>query len=128
LNVVDSSAWLEFFAEGPNAATFARPIEDTDNLLVPAITLLEVFRVVARRRSDVEALHVVSAMQQGKVVDLDAVLAVSAAKLSLRTKLPLADSVVLATARAHDATLWTQDADFEGMPGVEYRKSQPIPR
>ncbi|HJQ98469.1 MAG TPA: type II toxin-antitoxin system VapC family toxin [Candidatus Polarisedimenticolaceae bacterium] len=124
MNVIDSSAWLEYFGDGPNASAFSRPIEHLDELLVPSITLLEVFRVVARKRGEVQALHAVMTMQQGKVIDLDAGLAVSAAKICVEAKLPLADAVVLATARAHDATLWTQDADFKGMPGVEYRKPQ----
>ncbi len=61
-------------------------------------------------------------MQQSKVVDLDARLALSAARLSIDTKLPMADSIVLATARLHGATLWTQDSDFERLPGVRYRR------
>ena len=120
MNVVDSSAWLEYFADGPNAGHFARAIEDPDALLVPSITLLEVFKRIAQQRDDLTALQYVAVMRQSTVVDLDASLALRAAALGLRNKLPLADSVVYATAQAADAIVWTQDADFENLPGVKY--------
>ena len=122
MNVVDSSAWLEYFADGPNAQEFAPVIADTDELIVPSITLFEVFRRVAAQRDAEAALYAVGQMQRGRVVDLDADLAIAAADLSLDLGLPLEDSVILATARFADATLWTQDQDFEGVEGVEYRK------
>jgi len=121
VNVVDSSAWLEYFADGPNATAFAPPIQATADLVVPSITLLEVFKRVYQQRGEGPALQAVALMQQGRVVDLDGPLALAAAKVSADAKLPLADSVVLATARQFDATLWTQDADFEGLPGVRFR-------
>lgn len=120
MNVVDSSAWLEYFADGPGAESFAATIERPEALLVPTITLLEVFKRVAQQRGEGAALQCVALMQQGSVVDLDAHLAVQAAGLGLRHKLPLADSIVYATARRGNATLWTQDGDFEGLPGVRY--------
>jgi predicted nucleic acid-binding protein len=121
VNVVDSSAWLEYFANGPNAGAFASAIQATEELVVPSITLLEVFKRVYQQRGEGPALQAVALMQQGAVVDLDAPLALTAARISADGKLALADSVVLATARRFDATLWTQDADFEGLPGVRYR-------
>ena len=121
MNVVDSSAWLEYFANGPNAGAFASAVQATEELVVPSITLLEVFKRVYQQRGVGPALQAVAAMQQGAVVDLDAPLALAAARISADGKLALADSVVLATARRFDATLWTQDADFEGLPGVRYR-------
>src|SRR5262245_49133187 len=121
MNVIDSSAWLEYFANGPNAGFFSGPIEQPDGLLVPSLTIYEVFKRVLQQRNEDDALRAVALMQQGTVVDLDARLALSAARLSLEAKLPMADSVVLATARLHDATLWTQDTDFDGLPGVRYR-------
>lgn len=120
MNVVDSSGWLEFFADGPNASFFAASITDTDKLVVPTISLLEVFKRVLSQRGENVALQVVAQMRQGRVVDLDADLAMQAASLGLLYKLPLADSVMLATARAHGATLWTQDVDFDGIDGVRY--------
>src|SRR6266508_5980078 len=105
MNVVDSSAWLEYFANGPNAAFFARPIEEPDELVVPSLTIYEVFKRVLQQRDEDSALRAVAVMQQGRVVDLDARVALSAARVSIDTKLPLADSVVLATARLHGATL-----------------------
>ena len=122
MNVVDSSAWLEYFANGPNAGFFAPVVEKTSELVIPSLTLYEVFRRVLAQRDEGAALQAVAVMLQGAVVDLDAPLALSAARLSVERSLPMADSVILATAQARAATLWTQDADFEGMPGVEYRK------
>ena len=125
MNVVDSSAWLEYFANGPNAAFFATAVEKIDDLMVPSLTIYEVFKRVLQQRNEGDALQAVAVMQQGGVVDLDARIALSAARISLECKLPMADSVVLATARAHGATLWTQDADLKDLPGVQYRKKRP---
>ncbi len=125
MNVVDSSAWLEYFANGPNAAFFATAVEKIDDLIVPSLTIYEVFKRVLQQRNEGDALQAVAVMQQGGVVDLDARIALSAARISLEYKLPMADSVVLATARAHGATLWTQDADLKDLPGVQYRKKRP---
>lgn len=122
MNVVDSSAWLEYFANGPNAAFFATAVEKIDDLIVPSLTISEVFKRVLQQRNEGDALQAVAVMQQGGVVDLDARIALSAARISLEYKLPMADSVVLATARAHGATLWTQDADLKDLPGVQFRK------
>ncbi len=123
MNVVDSSAWLEYFGDGPNAGEFADAISETERLIVPAITLFEVFKRIRVQRDLASALYAVAQMQRGRVVDLGANLAIAAAELSAESGLPMADSIILATARAQDATLWTQDADFEGMAGVEYRSS-----
>lgn len=120
MNVVDSSGWLEYLANGPNAGFFAPALEDVDRLIVPSICLLEVFKRVFQQRGEGDALKVVALMQQGAVVSLDGSLALSAAKTSLDLKLPLADSIVLATARARGAVVWTMDADFKGLPGVKY--------
>jgi toxin FitB len=120
MNVVDSSAWLEYFADGPKAEHFASAIEDTAALVVPSITLLEVFKRISQQRDEATALQYVAVMQQGRVVDLDAALALRAAALGLRHKLPLADSIIYATAQAARAIVWTQDADFEGLDGVRY--------
>ena len=121
MNVVDSSAWLEYFADGPNAGFFAPAIEATVELIVPSIALLEVFKRLLQQRSESEALQAAAIMRQGKIVDLDGALALSAAEAGVTNKLPLADSIILATARRFDATVWTQDADFDGLPGVKYR-------
>jgi predicted nucleic acid-binding protein len=121
MNVVDSSAWLEYLADGPNAEQFAAAIEAPDMLLVPSITVFEVFKRIRTQRDSEIALHAVSQMRKGEVVDLDADLAIAAADLSADLRLPLADSVILATARAFGATLWTQDSHFDGIEGVEYR-------
>ena len=120
MNVVDSSAWLEYFADGPNAKHFAKAVENPDELLVPSITLLEVFKRISQQRDESAALQYVAVMRQSAVVELDVALALRAAALGLRHKLPLADSVVYATAQAAGALVWTQDADFDGLPGVRF--------
>jgi len=124
MNVVDSSGWLEYFADGPNADFFAPAVENMGELIVPTISLYEVFKRVLQQRSEGDALQAVAMMQQGDVVDLDAALALRAATLSVDLGLPMADSVMLATARAYNATLWTQDADFKGIEGVQYVEKQ----
>ncbi len=120
MNVVDSSAWLEYFAEGANAKHFAKVIEAPEELLVPSVTLLEVFKRIAQQRDESTALHYVAVMQQSKVVALDSALALRAATLGIRHKLPLANSIIYATAQAANATLWTQDADFDGLYDVRF--------
>lgn len=119
-HVVDSSAWLEYFADGPNAKRFAAVIEKPAALLVPSITLLEVFKRISQQRDDAMALQCTAVMQQSTVVDLDAAIAIRAATLGQRHQLPLADSIIYATAQAAGATVWTQDADFEGLPSVRF--------
>lgn len=120
MNVVDSSGWLEYFAEAPNASFFSPPIRDVANLLVPAITIFEVFKRVLQQRGEQEALESIAVMMQGQVVALEAMTAISAAKLSHEIKLPMADSIILATAQMADAVLWTQDAHFAAIEGVNY--------
>lgn len=119
-NVVDSSGWLEYFTNGSNAAFFASVIENPQGVLVPTISLFEVFKRVLLERNRDDALEAVALMKEGNVVDLDDNLALVAAELSFELKLPMADSIILATARAHDAILWTQDAHFVGLEGVNY--------
>jgi predicted nucleic acid-binding protein len=123
VNVVDSSGWLEYFANGHNAAFFADAIQDTAHLIVPTVSLAEVFKRVLAQRGDSAALKAIAIMEQGHVVALDARLALEAARLGQQEGLPLADSVMLATARAFEATLWTQDADFKGLQGVRFVKA-----
>lgn len=121
MNVVDSSAWLEYFADGPNAGFFAPAIQDLKNLVVPSICVAEVFRRMMQQLGLDAALRAAAAMQEGSVISLDLGLAVDAGKIGVERKLPLADSIVFATARALGAVLWTQDGDFEGLEGVRYR-------
>jgi predicted nucleic acid-binding protein len=120
MNVVDSSGWLEYFADGPNAGFFSKAIEATADLIVPTLSLYEVFKRVLQQRGEGEALQAVATMQQGTVVDLTAPVALAAARVSLDLGIPMADSVMLATARAWDATLCSQDSDFAKIPAVRY--------
>jgi predicted nucleic acid-binding protein len=120
VNLVDSSGWLEYFGAGPKAGYFARAIEGVDALLVPTIVLVEVCRRILQQRGEDEALQAAALLHQGHIVDLDSALALSAAQLGIAHKLPLADSIILATAKRFGATIWTMDGDFEGLPHVRY--------
>jgi len=120
MNIVDSSGWLEYFAGGPNAKFFSKAIETNSDLIVPTLSLYEVFKRILQQRSEGEALQAVAVMHQGRVVELTAPIALSAARISTDSRLPMADSIMLATARSFDATLWTQDADFQDLPGVQF--------
>ena len=120
MNLVDFSGWLEYFADGPNADFFAPAIENVSELVVPSISIYEVFKRVLQQRSEAEALQAVAIMTRGRVADLNVPLALSAAKISTELRLPMADSIILATTRAYKATLWTQDEHFESMDDVEY--------
>jgi toxin FitB len=120
MNVVDSSGWLEYFADGPNADFFARAIEKSAELVVPTVSLYEVFKRVLQQRGAGDALQAVAVMRQGRLIELSEALALSAARISDESGLPMADSIMLASANACDATLWTQDADFQHVPGVRF--------
>jgi predicted nucleic acid-binding protein len=120
MNIVDTSAWLEYFTNSANAKHFAHAIEDTRHLVVPVICLYEVFRKTLQERGEHDALQAVGLMNQGLLVPLDAPLALIAAQISAELKLPMADSIVLATARSVKGIVWTQDADFKNIPGVKF--------
>jgi len=120
MNIVDSSGWLAYFADEPNATYFLTPLKDTSSLVVPTVTIYEVFKVVLRESSENEALQAAVAMRKGTVVDLTVSLAIAASKLSLAHHLPMADSIILATAKEFGATIWTQDSDFKNVDGVKY--------
>ena len=120
MTVVDSSGWLEYFADGPNAGVFAKALQKPTGLLVPTVSIYEVFKRVLTQRDESAALEAVALMRQGTVVELDTDIALSAAKLSAESRLPMADSIMLATARMHGALLLPQDADFDGIDGAEY--------
>lgn len=120
MNIVDSSGWLEYFSGGKNASRFAAPLSDLDSLIVPAVSIYEVFKVLLREAGEEAALQAASAMQRPHVIDLTPQLAMSAASLSLQHSLPMADSIILASARANEAVVWTQDVDFKGLANVKY--------
>jgi predicted nucleic acid-binding protein len=120
MNLVDSCGWLEFFADGPNAHFFEKPLAQTEYLIVPSLCIYEVFKSILRQKDEDAALQAISVMRQGRVIDIDTPIALAAAKISLDLGLPLADSIIISTARAYDALIWTQDADFKGVGGVNY--------
>lgn len=120
MNLVDSSGWLTYFADEPNADAFATPLNDTTNLIVPTICLYEVFKVVLRERGEDEALQSIALMKQGILIELTSEIAILAAKTSIDHKIPMADSIILATAHTYEAVIWTEDADFKDIKGVKY--------
>lgn len=120
MNIVDSSGWLEYFSGGTNADKFEQPLLDIDKLIVPSITIYEVFKVILRESNEGSALQGIALMKQGRVIDLNAEIAMSGALISFKNKIPMADSIILATAKKYDAIVWTQDVDFKHMPKVKY--------
>lgn len=120
MNVVDSSGWIEYFIDGPNADIFSKPLADVKNLIVSTINIFEVSKVVLRERGKDAALQAVALMQKGTVVDVTLEIAIQAAKVSYDEKIPMADSIILTTAKMYEATIWTMDEDFKGITGVKY--------
>lgn len=120
MNLVDSSGWIEYFIESSNADFFAPLIEDTKSLIVPSISLYEVFKKLLIETDEATALQAISQMQLGKVIVLDEPLALCAARISFDLKLALADSIILATARLFKATFYTQDEHFANIPDVKF--------
>lgn len=124
-NLVDSSGWIEYFTDGPNGGIFADPLSDESRLVVPTVSMYEVFRVVLRERGEDDALSVAALMGRGREIPLSSALALEAARLAHEGQLAMADGIILATARLTGATLWTQDSDFAGMPNVHYVSAIP---
>lgn len=120
MNIVDSSGWLEYFSSGPNAEHFLSPLQEPSSLIVPSITIYEVFKVVLRETGENEAIQAIAAMQKGTVVELTASAAMNAAKLSMQHNLPMADSIILATAISCNCIIWTQDSDFVHFQRVKF--------
>jgi predicted nucleic acid-binding protein len=125
MNLVDTSGWIEYFFDGPNASYFSEPIEDIAHLIVPVVCLYEVFKKVSQVGDNARALQAVAHMKQGRVIELDEETALNAARVSLEYKLPMADSFIYAAGQREEAVIWTQDVDFKGLPGVNYKKNQP---
>ena len=120
MNIVDSSGWLEYFSGGPNSDQFEQPLQDPASLIVPVITIYEVFKVVLRESSENEALQVVAAMEKGTIIDITTSIAMNASRLSLQHKLPMADSIILSTAQYYECIIWTQNSDFENLSNVKF--------
>jgi toxin FitB len=120
MNIVDSSGWLEYFSGGANSEKFSAPLQNPSSLIVPVITIYEVFKVALRESGENEALQAVAAMQKGTIIDLTTSIAINASRLSLQYSLPVADSIILSTAQAYKCLIWTQDSDFVNLPGVKY--------
>lgn len=112
-NLVDTSGWLEYFTDGKNADFFAPAIENTDSLIVSVINIYEIFKKVLIERGENSALETIAVLFQGEIIDVDTHLSIQAAQKSALYKIPMADSILLATAQKYDAILWTQDKHFE---------------
>lgn len=126
LIVLDSSAWLEFFGEGPHAREFTARLKQPSTIVTPTVAMYEVYKWIKRERSEEQAIHAVATMRKTRVIDLSEEIALTAADLSLAHELPMADAFMLATARSHDAELLTTDADFAGIQRVTvYAKKSP---
>ena len=123
MNLVDTSGWIDFFFDGPNANFFSPPIEDVKNLVIPSICLYEVFKKVNLVADETRALQVIAQMKQGRIIPLEEEIALQAGKVSLSFKLPMADSIIYATAQMEKAVIWTQDEHFKNLPQVRYRAS-----
>jgi len=124
MNLVDSSGWLEYFADGKNADFFAPAVEDTDNLIVSTINIYEVFKKISVERDENVALQAIAVMQNAIIRDVDLEISLLASRLSIKNKLPMADSLIWATAKLNDATLWTQDSDFKKIPEIQYKNKK----
>jgi predicted nucleic acid-binding protein len=116
VNLVDSSVWLEYLVDSERASLFAEPIEQTPELIVPVLVIYELFKKVLRERGEQPALEVYGLLSQAHVVNVDAGLATAAARLPL----PLADSIIYATAERYNTILWTQDEHFQDLPRVKF--------
>ncbi|MDA8090094.1 MAG: type II toxin-antitoxin system VapC family toxin [Nitrospiraceae bacterium] len=124
MNLVDSCGWLEYLADGPNAGFFSEPLENQEKLLVPTICITEVFKRILQQSGEDAALQAAVLMQQGHVIPLDTSIAVEAARLGYKHNVPMADSIILATAYKYKAIIWTQDPDFKGLKDVKYKGTQ----
>jgi predicted nucleic acid-binding protein len=124
MNLVDTSGWIEYFFAGENASFFSEPIEAIEELVVPTICLYEAFKKISLVADQSQALRAIAQMKQGRVVDLTADIALKASLVSIQHKLPMADSLIYATAKSVGATVWTQDEHFRGLPQVSFREAQ----
>ena len=124
MNLVDTSGWIEYFFVGPNASFFSAPIEAVEELVVPTVCLFEAFKKISLVADQSRALRAIAQMQQGRVIDLTADLALKASLVSIQHRMPMADSLIYATATTEGATVWTQDEHFRGLPQVNFREAQ----
>jgi predicted nucleic acid-binding protein len=122
LNLVDSSGWLEYFAGGKNAEVFAPAIENTKELIVSTINIYEIYKKILAERDEHSAAEGIGMMQQAKIIDISFSISIHAATISHQFKLPMADSLIYATALQSEAIVWTQDKDFKGLKNVKYIK------
>lgn len=126
MTIVDSCGWMEYFADGPNASFFSEPIQNATDMIVPSIVLYELWKKISQEQGEERATEIVAQLKRYDVISLDENLAISAAAVSNKYKIPMADSIVYATAQKYNASIWTQDSDFEGLKGVKF-KAKPCP-
>ena len=120
MNVVDSSGWVEYFQDSTRADLFALAIEQRDQLLVPTIALFEVHKVLSRKLPAELVERCLDVMRLGRVLDLTDSRAIAASKVASQHRLAMADAAMYSIAQEHQATFWTQDVDYQGLPGVQF--------
>ena len=120
MKLVDSSCWIDYFTGQSKSDYYSAAIVDTDNLIVPTVCLYEVYKKILIERGKREALRAVAAMRVGNIVGLDVDLAIQAAGISREHGIPMADSIIYATAKQARAQLITKDSHFKGLSGVRY--------
>lgn len=122
MNLIDSSAWIAYFTGEKNAKYFRKAINDRENLIVPSIVIYEVFKKILQEKGKDTAIKYAGHLCEGKIIGLDSVTALTAAGIAAEFQLAMADSIILATAREYNATIWTQDSDFQNFPEAKYFK------
>lgn len=120
MNLVDSSGWIEFFLAGPNGPLFKPVIEQRSILLVPVIALFEVHRVLSRKLPPELVVKCLDVMRMGRVLEITDRRAIAGAEVATRHSLAMADAMMYSLALEHGATFWTQDADYQGLPEVQW--------
>ncbi|MBV6421563.1 MAG: hypothetical protein DAHOPDDO_02838 [Ignavibacteriaceae bacterium] len=122
MNLVDSSAWMEYFADGKNAKHFAPMIQDLKNLVESIINVSEVYKKISQHRDENSAIQAIAVMQQAEVLEITSQIAIEGSKISIQNKIPMADSLIIASARSVGAKIWTQDYNFKGIDNVLFFK------
>ena len=118
--IVDSCGWLEWFTDGRLADQYREYLADSDNILMPAIILYEVYKILKREVGEEKALLAAGYMKGYPVIPLDDTLALAAADIALQEKLAMADAVIVATSRAHNCRIISSDADLKDQVNVYY--------
>lgn len=120
--LIDSSGWLEYFTEGPLASSYATYLKDPHQIVTPTLVLYEVYKIIKKQATEEEALAAITVMGKSRLIELTDTLALTAADMSLKYGLAMADAIIYATALAENAKLITSDYDLASLPGVTFLK------